>query len=153
MSDLKPCLCGSNDIGILTYEEEYHTRKVAECMDCGARGSVCDSKEEAIEAWNTRPAEDALTAKNKELIETVRGMEKTIGRAEKVLGERNLLATEVERLKADNQVYRDMLNSLLNKEVYHLDNTTMTNIKYELDNRGKDTNVPANAPDTGKMEG
>lgn len=27
-----------------------------------ARGSVCDSKEEAIEAWNTRPAEDALKA-------------------------------------------------------------------------------------------
>lgn len=61
---------------------------------------------------------------------------------------------EIKRLKADNQVYRDILNSLLNEEVYHLDNATMTNIKYELDNRGKDTNVSANAPDTndGTME-
>lgn len=42
---------------------------------------------------------------------------------------------EIARLKEDNQVYRDMLNSLLNEEVYHLDNATMTNIKYELNNR------------------
>ena len=59
---------------------------------------------------------------------------------------------KIERFKADNQIYQDMLNSLLNGEVYHLDNATMTNIKYELDNRGTDTDAPANAPDTGKME-
>jgi Lar family restriction alleviation protein len=57
----KPCLfCGSTDIDILTYDEEYHTRKVAECINCGARGSVSDSDEEAIESWNTRPMENEM---------------------------------------------------------------------------------------------
>ena len=73
MSDLKPCMCcESNDIEIITYEEKYHSRKIAKCMNCGARGSVCDSKEEAIEAWNTRPAEDVLTAEIERLKKTIK---------------------------------------------------------------------------------
>lgn len=64
--ELKPCpFCGSTDIDILAYEEEYHTRRVANCINCGASGSVSDSVEEAIESWNARPIENV---KDKEIV-------------------------------------------------------------------------------------
>lgn len=105
MSDLKPCMCcESNDIEIITYEEKYHTRKIATCMDCGARGSVCDSKEEAIEAWNTRPAEDALQAEIERLkgevadrdIEGYAGFMIGVDQMKKTVAEKD---KEIERLK------------------------------------------------------
>lgn len=72
---LKNCpFCGGNDIEILTYEEEYHTRNVAECMDCGARGVVSSSIDDAIETWNTRPEEDRLKAENEALFRHVTGL-------------------------------------------------------------------------------
>lgn len=70
--NLEPCpFCQSTDIDILTYDEEYHTRKVAECINCGARGSISDSDEEAIESWNTRPLEDEKDKQIKKLLQTL----------------------------------------------------------------------------------
>lgn len=127
MSELKPCqFCESNDIDILTYEEEYHTRKVAECMDCGARGSVCDSKEEAIEAWNTRPAEDALKAEIERLKAALNEI-RTIGDCTAMI---------------EDVVARGMMRKIAFDTLYG--NKSL----------GQDTDVPANATDTnvGRME-
>jgi hypothetical protein len=125
MSELKSCPFCESKAEHYSFNYRKHTVRCTYCLaDCGEH----DTPERAAFVWNSRPNE---FVKDKEIEQ---------------------LTAEVERLKGDNQVYRDMLNSLLNEEVYHLDNATMTNIKYELDNRGTDTNVPTNA-DKGSMEG
>lgn len=97
--------CGKSDKVIIYTEAMEHygkllwTRYGVMCKRCRFEMPTYSKKETAIRKWNIRPAEDALRVENKELCSTIRGMEKTIGRAEKVLGERNLLATEVARLK------------------------------------------------------
>lgn len=98
MSELKNCpFCGSEDVEHLP---DGFGNWLVGCVTCDYRiQCVSCTEDEAIGYWNTRPAEDALRAENKELCSTICGMEKTIGRAEKVLGEHNLLTAEVERLK------------------------------------------------------
>lgn len=157
MSNLKPCPFCDSKAEHYSFNYRKHTVRCSYCLaDCGEH----DTPERAEFVWNTRPAEDALTAEVERLKKQVADREDEgyagfvigVDQMKKKLAEKN---KEVERLKEDNQVYRDMLNSLLNEEVYHLDNATITNIKHELDKRGKDTNVPTNAPDTnvGTMEG
>ena len=59
--ELKPCpFCGCKDI--IIRREDYNLFG-ANCNDCGAEGSYCDTKEEAVEAWNKRvPQSDLLKA-------------------------------------------------------------------------------------------
>jgi Lar family restriction alleviation protein len=107
MNEPKQCpFCGKSDKVIIYTESMARYGKLlwirygVKCKRCHFGIPTYAKKAAAIHKWNTRPTEDELTARNKELVETVKGLEKTIGRAEKVLGERNLLAAEVERLKA-----------------------------------------------------
>lgn len=53
MDDLKPCpFCGSNDLTICY--NVLRTYTCVNCYKCGAEGGGCETKEEAIEAWNER---------------------------------------------------------------------------------------------------
>ena len=64
MSDLKPCLCGSDKVHF-GYEPFCGlTFWRVMCDTCGTQTSTFDTKEEAAKVWNTRPAEDA---KDKEI--------------------------------------------------------------------------------------
>ena len=59
MSDLKPCLCGSDKVHF-GYEPFCGlTFWRVMCDTCGTQTSTFDTKEEAAKVWNTRPAEDA----------------------------------------------------------------------------------------------
>lgn len=73
--ELKPCpFCGctaeeiyeSPDWG---FEINYH-----HCDDCPVSGhnDQYETAEEAVEAWNTRPIEDALRAENARLLEALK---------------------------------------------------------------------------------
>jgi len=59
---LKACQCGSSDVNL------YHFAMFAvECNKCHLSTQWCATEAEAIEAWNTRPREDALEAENAKL--------------------------------------------------------------------------------------
>ena len=62
MSELKPCpFCGSGAIEVCAWE----TSTDISCLDCDYTIKCCDCDEEdAVDYWNTRPAEDA---KDKEI--------------------------------------------------------------------------------------
>ena len=53
MNKLKPCpFCGSVECYVV---RDYELSKAwVKCICCGADTRICDSKEEAIEAWNRR---------------------------------------------------------------------------------------------------
>jgi len=72
---LKPCpFCGNTEddasLGQGSSESmflsEQHIMYHVEC-ECDAKGEPCETWEGAINAWNTRPIEDALEAENKRL--------------------------------------------------------------------------------------
>lgn len=64
MTDLKPCICGSDKVHF-GYEPFCGlTFWRVMCDTCGTQTSTFDTKEEAAKVWNTRPAEDA---KDKEI--------------------------------------------------------------------------------------
>ncbi len=49
--ELKPCpFCGCNKPYIADYKDEF----TVECSRCDCSTRLCDTKEEAIDAWNTR---------------------------------------------------------------------------------------------------
>jgi hypothetical protein len=100
------------------------------CDTCGTQTSTFDTKEEAAKVWNTRPAEDA---KDKE-IERLKAALKHIAYL------RNLNPG----IKANkfSSCAEDSLRNLY---------CTMGDIAIKA--LGTDTDVPTNAPDTGKMEG
>ena len=58
MAELKPCpFCGDKDLIDYEYQNYYsspYCRLRVACRKCGARGPLCDSKEQAIDAWNKR---------------------------------------------------------------------------------------------------
>jgi Lar family restriction alleviation protein len=61
MNELRPCpLCGSTQIGRANFGIARHTVICKTCEVC--TGYMLDD-DEATEAWNTRPIEDALRAK------------------------------------------------------------------------------------------
>ena len=126
MDELKPCpKCGSNQVAIDYRWDSLNLAKTyfVYCRSCDICFNGNYSEDSTIAKWNTRPAEDALKAKNKELVETVSGMEKTIGRAEKVLGERNLLAAEVARLKV---ALKDIKDTLLDRTCLNFGESMVT---------------------------
>lgn len=57
--ELKPCpFCGSDNVRVIGV-----MRPMGECLSCGAHGTwTIEDHARAVEAWNTRPAEDSLTA-------------------------------------------------------------------------------------------
>lgn len=71
--ELRECPFCNHDALIVAYIHHRHGTKIyhGECNVCGAESKACDSKEEAIKAWNTRPAEDALKAENQRLEDTL----------------------------------------------------------------------------------
>jgi len=73
---LRECpFCGSANIELDAYAESYPTVR---CTCCDAKIEVRYGKKIAAEAWNTRPAEDALRAENarmKDLIGIARNLE------------------------------------------------------------------------------
>ena len=72
MSDLKPCLCGSDKVHF-GYEPFCGlTFWRVMCDTCGTQTSTFDTKEEAAEKWNTRPGEDSLKAEIERLKETIK---------------------------------------------------------------------------------
>lgn len=74
MSDLLTCPhCGFNEVSV---EKNKHGRFFAQCnmYSCGAMSGYCDSKVDAIIAWNTRTESAELTTirqQNAELVEFV----------------------------------------------------------------------------------
>lgn len=60
MSELKPCpFCGNGD-AINIVSGGWH---LVRCFYCGFLSNSHYKREDAIKDWNTRPTEDALTAK------------------------------------------------------------------------------------------
>jgi Lar family restriction alleviation protein len=128
---LRNCpFCGSTDIDILAYDEEYHTRRVAECINCGARGSVSDSDEEAIESWNTRPLEDKKDKEIEKLKEDLE-IQKNLTRQ---------ACFESNRAYAETEQWKKMLYDLVDKQAIVDTNPKVVII-------GKDTDVSANPTD------
>tara|TARA_R110000850_G_scaffold72542_3_gene159536 strand:- start:397 stop:822 length:426 start_codon:yes stop_codon:yes gene_type:complete len=61
---LKPCpFCGSNCVNDTSPPEPECGSYYWVCPDCVCCGGIGDTVEEATQAWNTRPLEDALKAK------------------------------------------------------------------------------------------
>jgi hypothetical protein len=56
-TELRPCLCGSINIVVLTNGEDSNE---VICDDCYISTRTFPTLEEAIAAWNTRPLEDEL---------------------------------------------------------------------------------------------
>ncbi len=53
MAELKPCpFCGGERIEIKYIRDS--TRAYLNCFDCGIEQKIYETKEKAIEAWNTR---------------------------------------------------------------------------------------------------
>lgn len=125
-------------------------------------GSIADH----IEAWNTRPAEDALTAEVERLKKQVADREDEgyagfvigVDQMKKKLAEKD---KEIARLRLQNM----KLKKLINEDLFHVltnylpkkqvfsEIIGLLRIKYDCIT-GKDTDVPANAPDMndGTME-
>jgi len=60
MSDLKPCpFCGFTDVEPYRSGDNNH---YVECPRCGTFGPDCDSRQEAIDVWNTRADSATLAA-------------------------------------------------------------------------------------------
>lgn len=57
MSDLKPCPMCEKGKGVTTYAG---AKRYIYCNQCHAQTAIYETLDEAIIAWNTRPAEDAL---------------------------------------------------------------------------------------------
>lgn len=54
---LKPCAhCNKSDL-VLTHTGHY-VSDIVKCMQCGATGPCCNSRKEAITAWNRREGEE-----------------------------------------------------------------------------------------------
>ncbi len=65
MSELKPCpFCSSEDINYGHHSSE--SKRFNRCKQCLSEGPYGDSAT-SIAAWNTRPIEDALNQRIKEL--------------------------------------------------------------------------------------
>jgi ferredoxin len=123
MSDLKPCPWCKKDVSIISVEDSTYYWCIT-CEDCDFSWFVLGTRKEVIEKWNTRPAEDA---KDKEIEQLKEALEKC-----------RVLAIHINPRGIDKL-----------KVIYEL----MEEIERVADEAlGKDTNVPANAPDTGKME-
>ena len=61
--DLKPCpFCGDAEDLTITRINDSTLYWCFECESCDYNRYIFGNKEEAIKIWNTRPAEDALTA-------------------------------------------------------------------------------------------
>lgn len=56
MSELKPCpFCGSSRVtGVTSADETRLFREFVCCEDCGASTTLHETKQQAIEFWNTR---------------------------------------------------------------------------------------------------
>lgn len=137
MSDLKSCpFCnGTHSINVINFFTRDSFRK---CDICGAEAPEAKTPEEAAEKWNRRPAEDA---KDKE-IERLKAVIAEIGAmtltgADDVEDFIFIICKDTVSDEAIKQAYRKHLKNNIAKMVF-----------------GKDTDVPANAPDTnvGKME-
>jgi hypothetical protein len=70
---LKPCPWGHENQTVGTIYDRPENRDLFEvrCLRCMTRGPLRLSCEEAIAAWNERPAEDVLAKENVELKETL----------------------------------------------------------------------------------
>lgn len=56
MSELKPCpFCGSTRVsGVTLSNKSLMFREFVDCEDCGASTTTHATKQEAVDAWNTR---------------------------------------------------------------------------------------------------
>lgn len=129
MSDLKNCpFCGSGAIEVCDWEEYTQIG----CLDCdyAIKCRDCD-EDDAVDWWNTRPAEDALTTEIERLKEALK----------QIAYLRNL-NPDMKASKFSSCAEDDLRNFYC----------TMGDIAIQA--LGTDTNVPANAPDMndGKME-
>ncbi len=60
---LKPCpFCSSEHACIASYGEQF----AVECLDCDCSTRLCDTKEEAADAWNMRNGKEERTGGNDE---------------------------------------------------------------------------------------
>jgi len=62
MNELKACQCG----GFPECDSSSNRYRV-ECQFCGMNTGWCDTKEDAVNSWNTRPEEERLQARIDEL--------------------------------------------------------------------------------------
>lgn len=70
-AELKPCpFCGSKDVTVY----ELYPSSYARCRVCGAEGSLRDSHDEAVAAWNRRTSAKELVARLNVSEEQVRRM-------------------------------------------------------------------------------
>lgn len=129
MSDLKACpFCGSGAIEVSAWED--HT--TIGCLDCdyGIRCQDCD-EEDAVDWWNTRPAEDALKAEVEKLKSDL-AIQKNLT---------NQACFESNRAYQETEKWKKRFYDLIDKQ-----SSVSTDPKVII--VGKDINVPANAPDT-----
>jgi hypothetical protein len=134
MSDLKPCPWCKKDVSIISVEDSTYYWCIT-CEDCDFSWFVLGTRKEVIEKWNTRPAEDA---KDKEIekLKNDLGIQKNLTR--QACFKSNRAYQEVEK-------WKKMFYDLFDKQ-----SNVATDPKVII--VATDTNVPTNAPDTGKME-
>lgn len=133
MDKLKPCpFCG----------ESVTTIYAGECDDCVCQCENCDTKspwgesaEEAVELWNTRPAEDAKDREIEKLKSDL-GIQKNLT---------NQACFESNRAYQETEKWKKMFYDLSDKQ-----SSVSTDPKVIV--VATDTNVPTNA-DKGNMEG
>ena len=80
MSELKPCpFCSSEDINYGHHSSE--SKRFNRCKQCLSEGPYGDSAT-SIAAWNTRPIEDELSQRIKELEECNNMLEQALDKVE-----------------------------------------------------------------------
>lgn len=158
MSDLKPCLCGSDKVHF-GYEPFCGlTFWRVMCDTCGTQTSTFDTKEEAAKVWNTRPAEDALTAEVKKLKVHCNALYDCLLVLQKFF-EHGASDTELSKKvqEANLTMVENIVRVLVIAKKHGIDGTICTACKHR-DCKNCDLDVilkiqqTANAPDAGKME-
>jgi hypothetical protein len=133
MIDLKNCpFCGTKAVSSVFSVDVYNWYEEKACCE-NCRCII--SHPQAIQIWNTRPAEDA---KDKEIERLKNDLEIQKNLTRMACFESNRAYDEVEK-------WKKMFYDLIDKQ-----SNVATDPKVII--VGTDTNVPANAPDTGKME-